>query len=424
MYLEIITAVIALLLVILIVMNIVFHFRKDKPQDNHDEFILLDKEISKNITELRIAVNQSIAESIMAFNDKVNLKLSENNEKSTTDIANFRLNVNNELGYFQEKISTKLNTDFSKLTETIEKQMSNINEKVEERLKTGFVDTNKTFVQIAERIKVIDEAQKNIESLSSEMMGLQQILTNNQTRGSFGEYQLNQLLFSVFGDNNKLYELQKTIKEASGKNEKVRADAVIKMPEPYGVIAIDSKFPFSEYAKLFDNKQLTKEEEEKIISAFGADVKKRITEISSKYIIEGVTVDFALMFVASDGVLSLLHSKLPNVIEYSANKKVTIVSPTTLIPLLSSFLAIRIDYERSKYSEQIKDELGMLKKEFTKFDLEWAKLHENIQKLTKQSTDVNYRVEKISTKFNKISTDKILNYQDQALLSEDDSEED
>jgi DNA recombination protein RmuC len=196
------------------------------------------------------------------------------------------------------------------------------------------------------------------------------------------------------------------------------------MPEPYGVIAIDSKFPFSEYAKLFDNKNLTKEEEEKIISAFGADVKKRITEISSKYIIEGITVDFALMFVASDGVLSLLHSKLPNVIEYSANKKVTIVSPTTLIPLLSSFLAIRIDYERSKYSEQIKDELSMLKKEFVKFDVEWAKLHDNIQKLTKQSIDVNSRVEKISTKFNKISTDKILNYQEQPLLSDDNSEED
>lgn len=424
MYLEIITGIIALLLVVLLIMTLVFHFRKPDTQNFHEEFVYLDKEFNKNITDLRVAVNQSINESIMTFNDKVNIKLSENNEKSTTDIANFRLNVNNELSQFQDKISTKLNGDFLKLTETIEKQMSTINEKVEDRLKNGFVDTNKTFIQIAERIKVIDEAQKNIEALSSEMMGLQQILTNNQTRGSFGEYQLNQLLFSVFGDNNKLYELQKTIKEASGKSEKVRADAVIYMPEPYGVIAIDSKFPFSEYAKLFDNKNLTKEEEDKIISAFGADVKKRITEISSKYIIEGVTVDFALMFVASDGVLSLLHSKLPNVIEYSANKKVTIVSPTTLIPLLSSFLAIRIDYERSKYSEQIKDELSMLKKEFIKFDVEWAKLHDNIQKLTKQSIDVNSRVEKISTKFNKISTDKILNYQDQPLLSEDNSEED
>ncbi len=421
MYLEIITAVIAVLLLALIVMTILFHYQKE---DSHDDIMSINHELANHLNEIKIALNQSISSSIMAFNDKINDKLSENNTKSLTDIANFRLNVNAELINFQEKLSTKLNSDFSGLSESIAKQMALINEKVEDRLKTGFVDTNKTFVQIAERIKVIDEAQKNIESLSSEMIGLQQILTNNQTRGSFGEYQLNQLLYSVFGDNSKLYELQKTIKEASGKSDKVRADAVIYMPEPYGVIAIDSKFPFSEYAKLFDNKTISKEEEDKIISAFGADVKKRITEISSKYIIPGITVDFALMFVASDGILSLLHSKLPNVIEYAAAKKITIVSPTTLIPLLSSFLAIRIDYERSKYSEQIKDELMMLKKEFVKFDAEWAKLHDGIRKIANQSSDVNSRVEKITKKFNKISTEKILEADEPDGISESDSVDD
>lgn len=405
MYLEIITAVIAVLLLTLIVMTILFNHRKE---DSHDNIMQINHELANNLTEIKIALNQSISTSIMDFNDKINDKLSENNNRSINDISNFRINVNAELVNFQEKLSTKLNSDFSSLSESISKQMSLINEKVEERLKTGFVDTNKTFTQIAERIKIIDEAQKNIESLSSEMIGLQQILTNNQTRGSFGEYQLNQLLFSVFGENNKLYKLQETIKESSGKSEKVRADAVIYMPEPHGVIAIDSKFPFSEYAKLFDNKQLSKEEEEKIISAFGADVKKRITEISSKYIIPGKTVDFALMFVASDGILSLLHSRLPNVIQYATEKRITIVSPTTLIPLLSSFLAIRIDYERSKYSEQIKEELMMLKKEFVKFDSEWSKLHDNILKIANQSSDVNTRVERITKKFNKISTEKIL----------------
>lgn len=421
MYLEIITAVIAVLLLALIVMTILFHYQKE---DSHDDILSINHELANHLNEIKIALNQSISSSIMAFNDKINDKLTENNTRSLTDIANFRLNVNAELINFQEKLSTKLNSDFSGLSESIAKQMLLINEKVEERLKTGFVDTNKTFVQIAERIKVIDEAQKNIESLSSEMIGLQQILTNNQTRGSFGEYQLNQLLYSVFGDNSKLYELQKTIKEASGKSDKVRADAVIYMPEPYGVIAIDSKFPFSEYAKLFDNKTISKDEEEKIISAFGADVKKRITEISSKYIIPGITVDFALMFVASDGILSLLHSRLPNVIEYAAAKKITIVSPTTLIPLLSSFLAIRIDYERSKYSEQIKDELMMLKKEFVKFDSEWAKLHDSIRKIANQSSDVNSRVEKITKKFNKISTEKILETDDSIAISESDSADD
>ncbi len=423
MFLEILMIISLVLLTTLIILTIVFHVSKPT-LDNRDELASMNKEMANNITELRIAVNQSISESIMTFNDKVNQKLSENNDKATSNIVDFRLNVNKELSSFQEKISLKLNGDFSKLSETIEKQMHSVNEKVEERLKTGFVDTNKTFVQIAERIQIIDQAQKNIESLSTEMIGLQQILTNNQSRGSFGEYQLNQLLYSVFGDNKKLYQLQYTIKEATGKSDKVRADAVVLMPEPYGVIAIDSKFPFSEYSKLFENKELTKEEEEKIIQAFGADVKRRITEIASKYIIPGTTVDFALMFVASDGILSLLHSSLPNVLEYAVQKKITIVSPTTLIPLLSSFMAVRIDYERSKYSEQIKSELAMLKKEFVKFDDAWQKLHGNIQKLTQQSGDVNNRVEKITTKFRKISSEEILDIDSFEAIPEEASEDD
>ena len=404
---EILSIVILVLMVVLIVLTVLFHLSKPV-QDNRDDFVLFNKEMSKNITELRVAVNQSISDSILAFNDKVNQKLTENNDKATTNITEFRMNVNNELTAFQEKISGRLNGDFSKLSETVEKQMGAINEKVEDRLKKGFVETNQTFVQIAERIQIIDQAQKSIESLSTEMIGLQQILTNNQSRGSFGEYQLNQLLFSVFGENNKLYQTQYTIKEARGKGEKVRADAVIFMPEPNGMIAIDSKFPFSEYAKLFDNKELTKEEEDKTIQYFGADVKKHITDIAAKYIISGVTADYALMFVASDGILSLLHSKLQNVIEYARAKNVTIVSPTTLIPLLSSYRAVSIDYERSKYTLQIKRELDMLTKEFRQFDSEWTRLNDNIQKLTKQSGEVNTRVEKITTKFSKIASVDII----------------
>jgi len=404
---EILSIVILVLMVVLIVLTVLLHLSKPV-QDNRDDFVLLNKEMSKNITELRVAVNQSISDSILSFNDKVNQKLTENNDKATTNITEFRMNVNNELTAFQEKISGRLNGDFSKLSETVEKQMGAINEKVEDRLKKGFVETNQTFVQIAERIQIIDQAQKSIESLSTEMIGLQQILTNNQSRGSFGEYQLNQLLFSVFGENNKLYQTQYTIKEARGKGEKVRADAVIFMPEPNGMIAIDSKFPFSEYSKLFDNKELTKEEEDKTVQYFGADVKKHITDIASKYIISGVTADYALMFVASDGILSLLHSKLQNVIEYARTKNVTIVSPTTLIPLLSSYRAVSIDYERSKYTLQIKRELDMLTKEFRQFDSEWTRLNDNIQKLTKQSGEVNTRVEKITTKFSKIASVDII----------------
>ncbi|MDD3842453.1 MAG: DNA recombination protein RmuC [Candidatus Izemoplasmatales bacterium] len=402
--------VIIIILIVLVLTGILYIIFSKKASlgNGGEEIKRLNAEISNQLGNMKTTVSQSIFDAIMKFNDQVNQKLSDNNQKSAENITDFRIAVNSELGAFKEKITLRLNESFQGLNETIDKRMGLINEKVEDRLSKGFTETNQTFLQIAERVKVIDDAQKNIQELSNEMIGLQQILKNNQSRGSFGEYQLNQLLYSVFGDNKKLYDIQYTIKEARGKSESVRADAVIFMPEPNGMIAIDSKFPFSAYSKLFDNKDLAKEEEIKLIQTFGADVKKHINEIASKYIISGITADYALMFVASDGILALLHSRLQNIVEHARSKNVTIVSPTTLIPLLSSYRAVSIDYERSKYTAEINRELMQLNKEFEKFNNDWLRLNENIQKLTKQSSDVNTRVEKITTKFGRIKNVDLL----------------
>ena len=402
--------VIIIILIVLVLTGILYIIFSKKASlgNGGEEIKRLNAEISNQLGNMKTTVSQSIFDAIMKFNDQVNQKLSDNNQKSAENITDFRIAVNSELGAFKEKITLRLNESFQGLNETIDKRMGLINEKVEDRLSKGFTETNQTFLQIAERVKVIDDAQKNIQELSNEMIGLQQILKNNQSRGSFGEYQLNQLLYSVFGDNKKLYDIQYTIKEARGKSESVRADAVIFMPEPNGMIAIDSKFPFSAYSKLFDNKDLAKEEEIKLIQTFGADVKKHINEIATKYIISGITADYALMFVASDGILALLHSRLQNIVEHARSKNVTIVSPTTLIPLLSSYRAVSIDYERSKYTAEINRELMQLNKEFEKFNNDWLRLNENIQKLTKQSSDVNTRVEKITTKFGRIKNVDLL----------------
>ncbi|MCK7487988.1 MAG: DNA recombination protein RmuC [Bacillus subtilis] len=162
-------------------------------------------------------------------------------------------------------------------------------------------------------------------------------------------------------------------KKRAGKTESVRADAAVFMPDPIKLIAIDSKFPFSAYRKLFEP-ELTPEDEKAILSEFLQNVKKHITDIASKYIISGVTAEFALMFVPSDGVLSLIHAKLPSVVELARTKNVTIVSPTTLIPLLSSFKAISIDHLRSRYAIQISQQLHALEKDFASFGDNWTKV--------------------------------------------------
>ncbi|HKL47839.1 MAG TPA: DNA recombination protein RmuC, partial [Candidatus Izemoplasmatales bacterium] len=227
----------------------------------------------------------------------------------------------------------------------------------------------------------------------------QNILSNNQSRGAYGEYQLNQLLYSVYGQNKKLYQTQYTIKD---RQKSVRVDAVIFMPKPNEMIAIDSKFPYASYSKLFNDNTLEKDAEDKMVSQFGRDVKKHITDVAKKYIMPPKTTDYALMFVPSDGILSLLHSKLQNVIEYARDKSITIVSPTTIIPLLSSFKAFVIDYERSKHMEKINTELLKLGKDFKKFGGEWAKLNRAIQTVKNDSDRFDTRVERIHSKFESI----------------------
>ncbi|MFA5007307.1 MAG: DNA recombination protein RmuC [Candidatus Izemoplasmatales bacterium] len=398
-----IALVVLLVLAVFSCAAVVYLLVRPKAADPHrEELNALARDTRQGIADLKSAVSQSIFTAIIDFNDKVNLKLSDNAEKSGANIADFRMSVNRELTEFRDSVGARLNAEFKTMAEAVEKQMGAINVKVEERLKQGFVDTNQTFAQISARIQVIDAAQKNIEDLSKQMISLEGILTNNQSRGMFGEYQLEKVLFSVFGVQHNLYELQYTIREEKGKAERVRADAVVHLPGPAGLIAIDSKFPFANYARLFGKDPLAVEEREKIVQAFGADVKKHITAIAAKYIIPGKTLDHALMFVPTDGILTLIHSELQNVIDYANQKNVTIVSPTILVPLLSSYFAVMIDYQRTLYASQIKKELDSLTKEFGKFAEEWEKLSINIEKIGRQSSDVNLRVGKITTKFGQI----------------------
>jgi DNA recombination protein RmuC len=387
----IITGVLVLIIAVIEIINFIRNSRRNNN--------IIEEIIVKQLNDVENTIQQNIFNTINSMQTELSKQLLHSADISNENISELKEKINKTLGEFQEKLNDRFNQEFKELTESIDKRMHNINEKVEYRLDKGFKEANTTFINIAKRVEVIDEAQKNIQELSKEMVSLQNILSNNQARGSYGEYQLNQLLYSVYGHNDRLYQTQFTIKDDK---EVVRADAVIFMPEPNGLIAIDSKFPYSAYSKLFDNKELNQDEEAKLISQFGSEVKKHITDIASKYINPPLTTDYALMFVPSDGILALLHSRLQNIVEYARDKYVTIVSPTTIIPLLSSFKAFIIDSERNKYTKQITEELIKLGKEFRRFNDDWGKLSRAIDSVKKNSDSVNFRVEKISSKFSDI----------------------
>lgn len=388
---EILSVVIIGLMVVAIGLLVYLVFVKKQDQDN--------QQIIQALRQLEQNFFTNTQQSLMHLSTSLMDQLMKMTKQSGADISDFRLKVNEHLSGFQEKMTDRFNQEFKSLMDTFQSQMTQINIKVEARLDKGFRDANATFIDIAKRVEVIDHAQENIKKLSEEMVSLQTILSNNQSRGAFGEYQLNQLLSSVYGQNNNLYQTQYTIKSGQ---KSVRADAVIFMPKPNAMIAIDSKFPYATYAKLFSEDGLSKEEETNLISQFGREVKKHITDIASKYILPPDTVDYAIMFVPSDGILSLLHSKLQNVVHYAREKSITIVSPTTLVPLLSSFKAFVIDYERSMNMERINQELLKLGRDFKIFDQEWQKLNRSIQTVKNDSDKIDVRVDKMTSKFERI----------------------
>lgn len=306
--------------------------------------------------------------------------------------------VSNDLADFKFDINKFLNDDFTKLNDKVEEKLLLINEKVNERIDQNFEKTNKTFTNILERLTKIDEAQKKIDSLSTEIVGLQNVLTDKKTRGIFGEVNLNYILSSVFGEKKSgIYDLQHVMSNGS------IADSILFAPEPLGTICIDSKFPLENYERMTD-KSLSQLERDAATKLFKNDVKKHIDAISTKYIIPGETADEAIMFLPAEAIFAEINAYHPELLRYSYEKKVWITGPTTLMSTLTIIQMILKNIERDKYARVIHVELNKLSREFMKYRERWDKLSRSIDTVTKDIKDINITTEKITKRFDSINS--------------------
>ena len=239
------------------------------------------------------------------------------------ELGNFKNDITKEIGTFKYEFSKDLTKDFDILNEHMENKLNKINDRVNEKIDENFEKTNKTFNSVLERLSKIDEAQKNIDSLSKDIVNLQSVLTDKKTRGTFGEVNLNYILVNVFGEKRTVYDIQHHLPNGS------IADAMIFAPEPLGNIAIDSKFPLENYERMTDRK-LSELERANATKLFKADVKKHIDAIKDKYIIDGVTSDEAIMFLPAEAIFAEINAYHPDLLKYAYNNKVWICGPTTL----------------------------------------------------------------------------------------------
>ena len=320
------------------------------------------------------------------------------NESNITErLGRLEVNMMKEMGDFKNDLSRTMNDDFTKLNERVEKRLLAVNEKVNERLDQNFEKTNKTFMNVIERLSKIDEAQKKIETLSTDIVSLQSILTDKKTRGIFGEVNLKHILSSVFGErNDSVYRLQYTLSTG------VIADCVLFAPEPLGEIAIDSKFPLEHYQMMVD-KKLPQDVRDNYEKMFKQDMKKHIDAISNKYIIPGETADQAILFLPAEAIFAEVNAYHSDIIEYAYKKRVWITSPTTLISTLTVIEMIIKNMERDKYTSVIHEELNKLGLEFARYRERWDKLARSIQTVNKDVENVSITTDKISKKFDSIN---------------------
>ncbi|MBE6148956.1 MAG: DNA recombination protein RmuC [Firmicutes bacterium] len=320
-----------------------------------------------------------------------------NNSEIVEKLGKFETNITKEIGEFKFNFARDLNGDFEKLSQNIERKLMYINDAVNERLDKNFEKSNKTFMNVLERLSKIDEAQKKIDDLSGDIISLQSVLTDKKTRGTFGEVNLEYILNNAFGSSsNGIYKSQYKFENG------FIVDALLFAPAPLGTISIDSKFPLENYQRMTDRSK-TKEERLMAEKLFVADVKKHINDIKDKYIVPGVTSDEAIMFLPAEAIFAEINAYHPELITYAYNNNVWITGPTTLISTLSTISMIIKNIERDKYAKVIHEELNKLSVEFIRYKERWDKLSKNIKAVNNSVDEITTTTDKITKRFDSIN---------------------
>lgn len=372
--------------------------------DINDGLNKLGDRLSGASTEMSERLRASVAAELQATRDAMQaLQLAQSNSLSQTREAvleKLHTTLAEQGKAEQELIQTtmrnatmQLTASIEALTKSVDGRLELIGGKVSERLDEGFKKTNQTFMDVMARLATIDEAQKKIDGLTTNVVSLQELLGDKRSRGAFGEVQLEGLVRNVLPAN--AFAMQYSFENGA------RADCALFLPAPTGIVAVDSKFPLENYHRMFDGKL---GDAEKLLAEkqFKLDVKKHVDDIAGKYIIPNVTSDGAVMFIPAEAVFAELHAHHADVIEYAMNKRVWVVSPTTLMAVLNTARAVLKDVETRKQVHVIKEALGKLSKDFGRFDIRMKKLADNIRQAHENAQDVHISSQKITQRFAQI----------------------
>ncbi len=332
-----------------------------------ERFEALQKATAQSISEGRLAQQERLEQGFHAVNRQLTESLSRNAE---------------ELG---KRVDG--------LTNSTDERLKEISGQVEKRLSEGFEKTTETFTRVLEHLSRIDEAQKRITELSSNVVSLQEVLTDKRSRGAFGEVQLSALVRNLLPE--QAFALQYKL------SNEMRVDCMLFLPEPTGNVPIDSKFPLESYQRMMDG-DLSDPDRQQAARQFKKDIKKHIGDIAEKYLISGETADGAVMFIPAEAIFAEIHAHYPDLVEEAQRQRVWLVSPTTLMAILTTARAVLKDEATREQVHIIQDHLRKLSADFGRFEDRMGKLAQHIRQAHKDVDDVNISARKISARFGQI----------------------
>ena len=276
----------------------------------------------------------------------------------------------------------------------MESRLADVNTQMVDALGGASRRTAQSLGELQERLSAIDKAQANITKLSGDVLGLQDILSNKQTRGAFGEIQLHDIVSKALPKDS--YSWQPTL--SSG----VRPDLLIHLPQPPGPIAVDAKFPLDAYEAI--RRSGSREELDRAIAQMRRDLRKHVQDIAAKYIVQGETADGALMFLPSEAVYAELHANFADVVREGFTAKVWIVSPTTCMAVLNTMRAVLKDARMREQAGAIRRELALLNDDVMRLAGRVDNLDRHFSQAAKDLTEIRTSADKATRRARRLDT--------------------
>ncbi|MBI2993393.1 MAG: DNA recombination protein RmuC [Gammaproteobacteria bacterium] len=345
--------------------------------------------VEQRLGELREELRLILAEHGSRFEQRQGEAIKHLSEILQAGMTNLQKQVGEHLARYSDDLGKRMDG----LTQKTDQRLQDISGQVEKRLAEGFEKTTQTFGDILKRLALIDEAQKKITELSSNVVSLQEVLADKGSRGAFGEVQLAALVRNMLPESH--FRLQHTL--SNGK----KADCVLFLPEPTGAVAIDAKFPLESYRRMTD-RDLPDADRKAAERQFKIDIQKHVDDIAGKYILPGETSDGAVMFIPAEAVFAEILAHHPDLIDRAQKARVWLVSPTTLMAVLNTARAVLKDAATREQVHIIREHLVMLAEDFGRFQERMDKLAQHIGQAHRDVEDVNISARKITSRFQKI----------------------